>query len=403
MINTRLLTFCLLLVSELSICQSTTHATKIQGTIPDSLLVPYRKNGKWGYAKLFTKEIVIPPKYEYPFHFKNGLVVAQDERWKTGLINSRGDVVIPLIYDFIFPSSQEGVYVAQKDKHDFLLISTQGAPLTKSYEFISLCANHFGVMLNGKWGIIDIHENLLVPCEYDFLQMRGDDLYAEKNKKQGYIRFSNTTVIPVQYDWVGPLSDGIALAKSEGKFRYVTSKAEYTPNYEEFRNFHEGRAIVKKNNLSGVINTEFKEVLPPQYEFISDYSDGLAVATLGGKSGYLDKNGEVIIDFIFENAYPFKSGFAGVKKNGRWGFIDKKGKQVVDCIYKSVIDFNRGYAFVRVDDNWGLIDIKGNMVVTPKNYRDITDYSFFNGLIFEVGAGGWLGFVDVRGNEYWEK
>ena len=83
---------------------------------------------------------------------------------------------------------------------------------------------------------------------------------------------------------------------------------------------------------------------------------------------------------VYDKIYGFFDGLAIARSYCFWngsseyGFIDQEGKSVIECIYSKVEQFNGGLALVE----------KGGTHT------------------FEEDAGGEWGYIDKKGNEYWE-
>lgn len=114
----------------------------------DNGLIQIVVDKKWGFANIYTGEIIIQPIWDYagPFYGEYAHVVIGGEieylgvyhilvsGGKHGYINTAGEIVIPIIYD---------------DGEDI--------PLRRQ--------NCFKVALNGKWGVIDKDNNIIIPFE----------------------------------------------------------------------------------------------------------------------------------------------------------------------------------------------------------------------------------------------
>ena len=118
----------------------------------DNLYKFYQK-GKWGY-KDGSGKVVIEPKYNEAFNFKEGLAcVEMDE--KCGFIDKNGNVVIDFIYDTACSFSEGVASVTKNDKCAY--IDKEGNLV---YDFIFEAATSFenGISLvkkDGKWGYMD--------------------------------------------------------------------------------------------------------------------------------------------------------------------------------------------------------------------------------------------------------
>ena len=111
--------------------------------------------------------------------------------------------------------------------------------------------------------------------------------------------------------------------------------------YDDARDFSEGLAIVKKEEISFFIDKNGNKVFECEYEGINsdgiaNFSDGLAKITKPNGNntflaGFIDRTGNVVIPCIYEETWvSFSEGLAVVKKDGKYGFVDKQGKSTFD-------------------------------------------------------------------------
>ena len=102
------------------------------------------KSGKfWGYVDR-TGTWVIPPKYEWYRAFANGKsLVAQKGKW--GIINSRGETIIPLIYDYIKIISEPYPNIIVEINKKRSLLDGTGRPLISSPSYESIGVESHGI------------------------------------------------------------------------------------------------------------------------------------------------------------------------------------------------------------------------------------------------------------------
>ncbi len=152
------------------------------------------------------------------------------------------------------------------------------------------------------------------------------------------------------------------------------------PYYEEAQYFTDGLALVKKNDLYGVINTKNELVIPLAYKIISYPAEAIYLAEdINGKYGFFDQLGNKITEFEYDNANSFSSGLAAVCKKGLWGFINNKGKMVIPLQFDGAstdsewadlfgaldfgYNFSDNYAVVSKDGYAGVIDKTGAVII----------------------------------------
>ncbi len=116
------------------------------------------------------------------------------------------------------------------------------------------------------------------------------------------------------------------------------------PQYDLVYSFSNGRTIVKKDGLAGIIDENGAEILPPSYSYISSYGDnGKAVFRADNdKWGFLDENGQIAIEPVYDYAAVFDSvPLALVQKDGMCGAVDENGDTVIDIVYQNIGIFTR--------------------------------------------------------------
>ena len=125
--------------------------------------------------------------------FRDGLSVVKDYRGFDGLINLRGEFVLPCEYSFIANG------------------------FDKKYVVVGM---------NDKFGYADkITGELIIPCDYD-IEYDGWSFHeglvpVKKNGKYGYINDKNQIIIPFIYDNANAFSQGLAVVERFGKYGYV--------------------------------------------------------------------------------------------------------------------------------------------------------------------------------------
>ena len=283
-------------------------------SLPDGEFAKVEEKGKCGFKLRSTGEIVIPLKYDYVDHFREGLApVKLNGKW--GRIDKTGKEVIPLKYDDTWPFREGLAYVKLNGKCGYIdKTGKELTPLKYGYCPSAIFQEGLGmVTLNGKWGFID------------------------KTGKE---------VIPLKYDYAYSFSEGLAVVELNGKRGCIDkTDKEITPlKYDEVWSFNEGLALVKLNGKYGYIDKTGKEITPLKYDYVGSFSEGLAYVNIGGKRYGLDR----LI-------------------GGKWGYIDKTGEEVIPLKYDDASSFSGGKAKVMTKNIFGIekefyIDKNGNIV-----------------------------------------
>lgn len=172
--------------------------------------------------------------------------------------------------------------------------------------------------------------------------------------------------------------------------------------YDDCRDFFEGRAAVLKDGLWGYIDREGQQVVEPRYRTVQAYSDGLAlVQTFTGSYLFLDRAGTVAIDTLpFREVYPYGSGLARVHDGSYYGYINKEGTLAIPCQYQTATNFSDGYAGVSSYGKSNSIDTTGRPIfqkIQPEKVYLPTD-----GMV-RYQLDGKYRFADLRGRDLIDK
>jgi len=301
--------------------------------------------------------------------------VAKDGKY--GYVNRKGELAVPLIYDFARPYS-EGIAVVEEDNHSFAIDSC-GEKVKDFGRHIFSVTSGFVPTTFSEGCILGYTPHGKAFFDHDWKQLFGqtfedachfsNGLASVKiNGRWGAIDRTGTLVVTNQYDSVGYFSDGVAPVLSEQKF--------------------------------GAVNDSGEVLVPLEYKYVGGYSSGLMPALIGKKQWvFIDAQGRKGIDQVFELAYSFTEGKACVEVNGKFGFIDLSGDMVIEPQYDWAYEFSDGLAAVQVGEKWGFIDHSGKMVIQPQ-FDELPNHGFMNGLA-EVEVDGKNGYIDKHGNYVW--
>ncbi|WP_400193082.1 WG repeat-containing protein [Hymenobacter sp. B81] len=232
-------------------------------------LVPYRQQGRWGYA------------------------------------DRQGRLVLPALYDEAGPFVEDVAWVRQGDRYGYI---NGGGHLLTPVHFEragTFARGRATVQLNGETFDIDRSGQRLTEAappapEEDFLE-QGDVL--RQGGKVGF-RFTagGTAVVPAVYDEIRDL-------------------------------FHDGLLLVRQGAKWGVVNGEGQLTLPVEYDAIeAGAANGYARPVLrqGNRFGYLSHAGTLLTPLKYAAAEPFVAGVARITTpEGQVGYVDDTGREFI--------------------------------------------------------------------------
>jgi len=193
------------------------------------------QNGKAGFISNTGVETV-PCKYDYLSNFTDGVALAEIDK-KKGYIDTLGNVRIPLIYDemYVFKGNKKLDKVLLNGKYG-LINSSEGKVLVPPiYDYIEPYSDDFvesylgGVLTSrktihgAKFGLISMNGEELFPAKYDFIGAFNEDralvikdgvtdsttgLFLSGN--YGFINKKGEEVIPLIYSKAEAFSNGMS-------------------------------------------------------------------------------------------------------------------------------------------------------------------------------------------------
>lgn len=300
---------------------------------------------------LSWKWVIEPGEYQVISFANNGLILAENKEGKYGVLNLKGEIVIPFRFDYI---SKFNYRIAEAELNgEFFYINEEGEVLfEEKYDRICGFQEEMGAVLMGNLrGFINLNGEIAIPCQYNEVKNFSEGYAAvEKNNKWGFI------------DRTGEL--------------LVDNR------FVEVRNFQEGYAAVKIGEKWGFVDREGRFVIECVYNEVKDFQEGYAAVMKDGKWGFIDNTGSILIDLQFDDVGNFSEGKAAVKvfnyKDGMdaWAYINESGEVVIDYnfyfgvegLMDYVGEFQNGVAFVS-KEYYSIIDESGNDIFSGNNSR----------------------------------
>jgi len=182
-----------------------------------------------------------------------------------------------------------------------------------------------------------------------FVSINAQDLVPVTNfqGKYGYINSSGDTIIPCKYDKASVFSDGLALVKTNVKYKLVD----------------------KDGKLADISKFEFSN----KFRFNFDiYGDALPQVVGIWQCNYIDEKGNVTLSIPYGNATAFSDGEATVYDIDKYNTINTKG--VIQDKWKPI---NQTINSVYNGEKYALCDINGNLL---SDFEYVYSIYFYNDL-----------------------
>lgn len=440
----------------------------------------YRKDGKYGVIHFEGKEITkaIYDEIESLSYKEGELLVSQEEKY--GVIDIAGNKMTEIIYDKI---SVDGYYtdknlyeyagyvvaVKTQEGYRYGYLNYKGKEILKTEyndilrvkeildndNFYLICAK------NGQYGMMK-NESQILESEYQSIRYDATNkvLVVEKSKKYGIASLEGNIIVPIQYNQIditgayiyAENEQGTTVYNSKGVKADIDSKISIlNTNHEEYK--------IKINNENGtkygVIDQDEKPLIEEKYNYIEYlYDNYFIVSNENGKLGIVDdqdaikvelnkdslqkiQDTELIQATLTENkivqiysktmnkicemqnaileekndyikiyntseiryfdkegkelknteVYPNNKLFVKIENN-HYGFVNSNGELVIENKYDKAYEFNEyGYAAVMKDEKWGAIDEEGKEVIAPTYELKNQGEPSFIGIYYRVTYG----------------
>ncbi len=359
-------------------------------------LFPVKINKKWGLIDM-DGTLVMEPKYDLlgdrigNTRTSGGLIsvpyVIVQLNNQLGLINARGQEVLPPLYDDIVNAFADSVFTVKKDGN-LLVVNQKGETIFdgKYEEVIPIPRDreHFIVKEKGKYGLVKKGEGYVIPNEYALLEVNKIrqpflNFQTEASlelEQKGLISFKNKIIFPAEYEFITivtsnhflvkkdfyeirdedqnvlvpaskewttarPLSKSfIAFTSSYTKsskifsFKtndYISTKTEF----DGFEKFSNNFLLGKKDGRVGLIDTLGKEVIPPNYSAIEELDGDTLFKVLKFKQGIYNINQGLIAPTEYDDITSYNNTFAQATKKGKKGLLNRKGELVAPTQFET--------------------------------------------------------------------
>ncbi len=289
--------------------------------------------------------------------------------YKYGYVNTHGELIIPRIYDHGEYFSEGGTaivgigtYYGTIDQHGAFIIPMKYSSL-RTYK-----KTNFIAASGGSYGIINAEGKELLPFIYDNISVEDDYLVLEYQNKKGLYDFEQKKwVLPAKYTSINTWTAGSIMCKKENDKIDWYDKSTLTiidSTYTRIDRLSQGYFLVRKNNLSGVVDSKNTIIVPIIYqEFSNSYSsNSFSIVKKNDKYGIITYDNRVLVDFVYDNITAKNDVFI-VKKNDSYGIVDKLTfKETTPCIYEDVQVYNSQRIFAKKNGMYGIIKYDGTVI-----------------------------------------
>lgn len=308
--------------------------------------------GRYGYIDR-NGQVVIEPVYDDAGYFQDGLAkVMKNGRY--GVINRDGELIVATEYDSV---TIDASFINARCDGKYACFDRTGKAFPEQYERIDLAqgGNYAYVQKGEKKGFADKEGNVLIEPLYDrlsllpgekFLLIQRDELYGVTDL-QGEVRIPAvySDIRYDSYDRNGDSTEGgmLLLTDADGHMESmdITDFSEKIPcSYDSIDWISRDRAVVRRDELSGIVDREGNLIEPVEYNTVQILSDGAVWLKNDKEARFYNNRGEIVESIGYYDDISRTGNCYQVQKNGKYGFLNEKGEEVCPPVYTNMSDYH---------------------------------------------------------------
>jgi hypothetical protein len=283
-------------------------------------------------------------------HFRMGEIeyaITEDHSLnKYGLLNGMGEQLLECVYDGI-QYQEKGVFELTQSGKTYLYKTNYDSNFqTKELPFNAFNPNRIIGRRNGKFGVTDTMNNVLLPFENNKLYpLAGDNFLFWKTDSVGIVNLQKGIVsglkLKVKMDGIIGLKDFVP----------------YMPYTQDLAFLNDGEYWQLVTTTGKVL---FQDVACVNIDF-QNVMNQVAGIALGQKQGVIDSSGTILVDFVYDAVYGISDNFTFVVRHGNtYSWLKHDGSY----ISKAFDDFRyilKNHLLVKKNNKWFFIDVSGRM------------------------------------------
>ena len=313
----------------------------------------------------------------------NYMSLYKDGNW--GIINSSGETIIEPANGEMYeiPDKSKAVFVCTydvstvDDTFKTKAVNDKNQELFTGYENIFTVQNYdeknnlwyeknvLKVQKDGKFGLINLEGNEILPCEYDSIgTIKGveNSLIVKKDSNVGLVNNTGKVIIPVEYSEIETISkdykDGYLVKNTDSKYGIINSEGNVVLEckYDDIKKIKDdNNYIVKEDGTWKVVAEDGTTFLEGKVANAEDMDNGNVIIKEKGKYSVINTNTDVKIPADYSGiAYLFDDKYVAIK-DGKYGVININNEEIVSFKYEN-ITYNKTTEYLKAKNEDGTID-----------------------------------------------
>lgn len=309
----------------------------------------YNLRGEQLLALNEQQTFVVPAKYDLAYPSVNGLIIVIKEG-KWGMINMLNDVIVEPLYSIIDALDSSFVRVGKSEEDNQIYFRED-----RWY------------IKNAKYGLIDTTGEVVLPLEYEHIELWDNGYYYVEN---GIIHQILTPCLKVAIDLQGK-----GCKKLNNRYIIVNGTSNNYYKHCSLIDFH-GNEIIPENEYNcfseiEVLDNGFLKVIFYKSQYKGDSHIGIIDQI--GKEIY--RNNECDDISLIGNGYLLVKGFLCTRSDGSghyvYNVVNLQGKELFEYSLNEIKLLEEGNFSIRGKRGWGFSNRMGNIIAPPRYENEL--------------------------------
>ncbi|NML68895.1 WG repeat-containing protein [Chryseobacterium sp. RP-3-3] len=254
----------------------------------------------------------------YPY-----LITRNRTTGKYGLVDAEDHILAEEIFDDAAPEyfgTKQYVYLRKKGKAS--VFNKKDRKLyPNNFKYLTPLFNDLFTVYSDKLkktGVVNLHGDIIVPQEYDFIQnfnISGKDfIYLKKGKEEQFLNQDLKNILDENTQVIAFYPDHLIIKKQD--------------SYYQFSVLNQSASILKDI-------VSIKEQEPDFFNIFNLYSKPVVCRNTSNLYGIMDEKGKEIVPFIYDDIIAFENSENEivVKKQDKYGVVNFQNEPLKDIIY----------------------------------------------------------------------
>lgn len=325
-------------------------------------------------------------------------------------------------YDALEYAGRPGYAAVQRDGLWGIVDGTGALMIPCEWDELDMLDDRILVCSGGRWGCIDFQSNVLLPVEWSYVSDFIQSFYAvERDGLYGLADSQGNLVLPLEKGivgevWIGDASYAIRGTVASTRQYYVLEngiakevQVDYTPvaytvpeGYEmAYRATSAGEWVKRETEPVHyrLADREGRFLTGDEWDEADSASCGLCLVKKDDKAGFVNEWGELVIPLVYDGAWEFTDGMALVRQGEERFWIDTEGNRLFDWNWARGSRMRNGHATVITEKGlYGVIDRDGNQVI-PCEWTGMEQWQwpFMWSEIVAMSKNGQTAFLNKQG------